>query len=83
MTYRGRIKGGAIVLDGPTNLPEGASVKVEVEITEIGSDEQRQGGGQEQIGVSTLLKHAGCIDDLPEDASVNIDHYLYGHPKRD
>jgi hypothetical protein len=24
----------------------------------------------------------GAIDDLPEDASVNLKHYLYGHPKR-
>ena len=31
-----------------------------------------------------LLSHAGVIDDpeLPTDLSVNLDHYLYGTPKR-
>jgi hypothetical protein len=24
----------------------------------------------------------GVINDLPEDSSVNLDHYLYGRPKR-
>ena len=30
MVYRGRIKGGAVVLDEPAQLPEGAAVKVEI-----------------------------------------------------
>ena len=24
----------------------------------------------------------GAAKDLPPDASINVDHYLYGHPKR-
>jgi hypothetical protein len=31
---------------------------------------------------SMLLKHAGVIGDLPADASEQLDHYLYGVPKR-
>ena len=30
MTYRGRVKNGAVVLDPPVELPEGASVEVNV-----------------------------------------------------
>lgn len=30
----------------------------------------------------TLARFIGCLDGLPEDASVNVDHYLYGHPKK-
>ncbi len=70
MTYRGRIEKGTIVLDEPTQLPEGASVTIKVTALE-------------PQGIGTLMKYAGCIKDLPPDASVNMDHYLYGHPKRD
>jgi hypothetical protein len=24
----------------------------------------------------------GAAKDLPPDASINVDHYLYGHPKK-
>ncbi|MGB7159200.1 MAG: hypothetical protein WBD40_14120 [Tepidisphaeraceae bacterium] len=30
MTYRGRVKNGAVVLDPPAELPEGAAVEVNV-----------------------------------------------------
>jgi hypothetical protein len=71
MTYRGRVENGVIVLDEAVELPEGASVTVDL------------AAAPEQQGISTLLKYAGCVKDLPPDASVNLDHYLYGHPKRD
>ena len=29
MTYRGRVKNGAVVLDPPADLPEGAAVEME------------------------------------------------------
>jgi hypothetical protein len=29
-----------------------------------------------------LLDLAGTVDGLPEDFSINHDHYLYGTPKR-
>ena len=28
-----------------------------------------------------IMRHAGVVTDLPPDASTNLDHYLYGHPK--
>ena len=33
MTYRGRVKNGAVVLDAPAALPEGAAVEVTVVTT--------------------------------------------------
>ena len=71
MTYRGRVENGTVVLDKPAALPEGATAAVEV-----------AGLAEEPRGLSSLLKHAGRID-LPPDASVNVDHDLYGHPKRE
>jgi hypothetical protein len=32
--------------------------------------------------MQSLLELAGKADDLPADASRNVDHYLYGLPKR-
>jgi hypothetical protein len=79
MVYRGRVKGGVVVIEPPTLLPEG--VEVRVEIVPSGSkepllDEQEQTLGQK------LMKYAGRAVGLPEDAAVNHDHYLYGTPKR-
>jgi hypothetical protein len=77
MTLQGHIKNGAIVLDQPQELPEGAAVQVEV---------LEPGVKPEPLDGPTLLDRlrpiVGAIDDLPEDASVNLKHYLYGHPKR-
>jgi hypothetical protein len=28
-----------------------------------------------------MLRHAGTVQGLPEDAAENHDHYLYGTPK--
>jgi uncharacterized protein (DUF433 family) len=39
-------------------------------------------GEQSQSPSETLLKYAGKAVGLPEDASINHDHYLYGTPKR-
>jgi hypothetical protein len=71
MTYRGRVKNGVIVLDEPRALPEGAEVQV------VPLAEQ---------AVPTLYDRykdfIGSAKGLPEDASINVDHYLYGHPRQ-
>lgn len=78
MTYRGRVENGVIVLDEAPLLPEGAAVKVEID-----SVNESRKVDEKPRGVPALMKYAGCITDLPPDASVNLDHYLYGHPKRE
>ncbi|MCY2950887.1 MAG: hypothetical protein NTU53_02795 [Planctomycetota bacterium] len=72
MTYRGHIKNGVVVLDEPAELPEGAEVKVELDPPKP---------AEPPIG-QKLMRWAGVLKSLPPDASRNIDHYLYGHPKR-
>ena len=79
MVYRGHVKGGVVVLDSPSSLPEGVEVRVEVVPVESEGpllDEQGQTLGQK------LMKYAGRAVGLPEDAALNHDHYLYGAPKR-
>jgi hypothetical protein len=71
MTFRGHIKGGVVVLEGDVSLPEGTEVDVQPIVT------TKPPGVWEK-----LLSVAGQAEDLPEDAAENIDHYLYGTPKR-
>ncbi len=67
----------------PLALPDGARVRLHVE--EQNSVEIALGSPTAPTGPS-LFDHlsnvVGSIDDLPEDSSTNLDHYLYGHPKR-
>jgi hypothetical protein len=71
MTYKGRIKQGVIVLDNNVLLPEGTEVDVEPVGTAARSEVW-----------DNLLKLAGKAQGLPEDAAKNVDHYLYGTPKK-
>jgi predicted DNA-binding antitoxin AbrB/MazE fold protein len=66
----------------PLALAEGARVRLHVE------DENKTGGTSEHADnegpslFERLKDVVGSIDDLPEDSSENLDHYLYGHPKQ-
>ena len=82
MTLTGHIIGGQIVPDAPAVLPEGAAVRIEVvnapaeESTSSGSDDSQPTLAEQ---LRDYLTHA---IDLPEDAALNHDHYLYGAPKK-
>ena len=76
MTLLGHIRDGQIVPDEPVALPEGAVVQIEV----LWSVEPSE------VGIATLYERLkpiiGQTKGLPPDASTNIDHYLYEHPKQ-
>lgn len=71
MTYRGRVRNGLVELPPDANLPDGTEVRVEVirPSTERPDDDP----------VYTIGELA--VDTGIPDLSVNLDHYLYGHPK--
>jgi hypothetical protein len=83
--YRGHVQNGVVVFDEPASLPEGAHVRVVILSEEVSADHDpatptisavigSAGGGGSAAG--------GAAQGLPPDASLNIDHYLYGAPKR-
>jgi hypothetical protein len=76
MTYRGTMKNGVIVLEGPTGLMEGESVDV-VPL----SPQSISQGRQPTALQAALAKLAGTCPDLPRDIAENHDHYLHGTPK--
>jgi hypothetical protein len=75
MTYQGTVKNGAIVVEPGADLPEGAQVRIEVDLLQpVSSD-------QETDPLSRMSELA--VDTGVSDLTTNIDHYLYGHPKQD
>jgi hypothetical protein len=71
MTYKGHVRDGVIVLDGPLELPEGAEVAVSF-------SEQHA----ESTWADRLKGVIGMVDDLPADMAEQHDHYLHAAPKR-
>ena len=78
MVYRGHVENGVIRLEDSATLPDGAEVRVVV----VQRDEPPQSDGPGVSLYDRLKPLIGAIKDLPPDASVNVDHYLYGHPKK-
>lgn len=79
MVYRGHVRNGKIELDRPTTLPEGAAVEIILPLAAEG------GSGEAEAGPTLyerLKPFIGSAQGLPPDASINVDHYLYGHPKQ-
>jgi len=75
MTYQGTIKGGAIVVEPGAELPEGAQVRIEIDLpTPVGSEQE----ADPLLRMSELAVETGVSD-----LATNVDHYLYGHPKQD
>ena len=78
MTYRGHVENGVVVFDEPVQLADGVQVEVTVRAPET------SGNGVEEIPTlyEQLKPFVGVLDNLPPDYSKNLDHYLYGLPKR-
>jgi hypothetical protein len=79
MVYRGRVENGVVVLSRRARLPEGTSVTVRA-LPPRGAARKRR------LRIPTLYERLkpfiGIANDLPPDASLNVDHYLHGAPKR-
>ena len=78
MVYQGTIHNGVVVFENGVQLPEGAPVRVELVKEE--QPQQKQSPTDEVDIVFRMGDYA--IDTGIPDLGVNIDHYLYGHPKQ-
>jgi len=78
MSYRGRVRNGVVVLDDSVKLPEGAEVNVEF----LGALPDQPAEEEIPTLYERLLPFVGKAVGLPPDASINLDHYLYGVPKQ-
>ena len=78
MVYRGHVENGVIRLEETLTLPEGA----EVEVRFLSEAVSRGDEAKIPSLCERLTDSIGKAEGLPPDASVNLDHYLYGLPKR-
>jgi len=80
MTYRGHVEDGKVVLDDGVDLPNGTPVEVRpLKARRPAAKKRRK---QLPTLYERLAPFAGVIKDMPADSSTNLDHYLYGLPKR-
>jgi hypothetical protein len=75
MVYQGTVQNGVVVLNGEIRLPEGAPVRVEL------LEQNATRNVVEEKDDDLLNMSQFAVDMGIPDLSVNIDHYLYGHPK--
>ena len=67
----------------PVVLPEGTRVHLRVEEEKaVGETKAKPADGEIPTLLERLKDVVGTVHDLPEDSSTNLDHYLYGTPKR-
>lgn len=82
MTYRGRMEHGVIVPEEPIDIENGVSVLFEVMVNPS-SDEASLESTANGLTITKLLsRFTGKAQTLPADAAENLDHYLYGQPKK-
>jgi len=81
MKLRGKIKNGKVVLDDPNALPNGTEVEVSAVKKPRVATKPRKTKEPPRSLADRLRSVVGKAKNLPADASVNHDHYLYGLPK--
>lgn len=75
MVYQGTVQNGVVVFENGVQLPEGSPVRVE--LLERNAAEERFSPEDDAL----LNMSDFAVDMGIPDLSVNINHYLYGHPK--
>jgi len=74
MSFTGHVENGVVVFDNPNALPDGTAVKVEALAPPARPTKRSL--------LDRLGDVVGKAEGLPADAAQNVDHYLYGHPKK-
>ena len=83
MTYQGTVQNGVVVFRGPAPLPEGAVVTVSLG-TPADAPPSHASHGEAVGELDPIFRMDElAVDTGIPDLGVNIDHYLYGHPKVD
>ena len=80
MDCSGKVVNGVVVLDEPGAFREGQRVTVRSARRRAAA---RKAAGRRSLTVAErLAPFIGKLSGLPPDLSENLDHYLYGVPKR-
>ena len=79
VSIKARFDGKALIPSNPVDLPQDREITIHIEAD---IPDARPGASHNGTIWEKLLSMAGTAEHLPEDASENHDHYLYGTPKR-
>ena len=82
MVYHGHIRNGVVVLDDASELCDGTAVTVRPVAAKNGQQLKPIRRSKRSAVGRGLSQLAGSAKALPADASENLDHYLYGRPKK-
>ncbi len=87
MSFRGKILGGGIVLEKPSDLPDGTEVVIEPTDPSICTQTAEETPSAPQHSEPTtlgqrLMQFSGIVSSMRKDGSRNHDHYIYGTPKK-
>lgn len=85
MTIRGKVKNGKVVLENPRAIADGTEVEVRPAKNRKPATKRKKPAKSKSPPRSLaerLAPFIGILKDLPPDAAVNVDHYVYGLPKR-
>ncbi|MBI5865280.1 MAG: hypothetical protein HZB38_12370 [Planctomycetes bacterium] len=85
--FEGFVENGVVRLEGDDAPPDGTRVSVRVLAGKTSKKRKtpktRPASRRRKSCASPELQRlAGIIKDAPSDASYNLDHYLYGTPKK-
>ena len=75
MSITATVENDTIKLPAGVHLPDGTTVKIEAIV-----EPERQPSGK--TFAERYAKYIGVVKDMPPDLAENLDHYLYGAPKR-
>jgi hypothetical protein len=88
-TIRVHFDGKVFVPEEPVDIPVGTGAQVILIGSPAGSPEMRTNKRNAEVGKTPLMELAALLEaipdksDLPSDFASQIDHYVYGAPKRD
>jgi hypothetical protein len=87
--FNAHFDGRAITPDELVDIPVNVPLRVTIEPAHLDSDKgssapgaKPSSEGDHPTHAETLKEFIGCLNDLPSDAALNHDHYLYGAPKK-
>jgi len=82
MVFRGKVKGGKVVLKDPKALADGTEVEVRPLKKRAKAAKPAKKKRPPRSLAERMAPFIGKAKGLPADMSLNLDHYLYGLPKR-
>jgi hypothetical protein len=83
MAIRGKVRKGKVLLDNPKALPDGTEVEIRPVTKAKPATKPRKTKAPPRTLADRLRSVIGKARNLPPDASVNHDYYLYGLPKKE